>query len=186
MGELTHMISQSGMKYGLPGIHICRIIQGKQGFYYFTSNCKLNELDAQHSGCVLGHFSFTLMLHQYSMSLTTFITYYMKTYFTAAVINSCQDMWFDFFADVTTYEPCNSNPISKFTLSPGNVMSPGFLANEDYFDNWNCHISIVLASGCVSSSITRPYNNRPSGHFWFCDGSVVVLSNPSQHVPTVP
>ena len=26
----------------------------------------------------------------------------------------------------------------------------------------------------------------PSGHFWFCGGSVVVLSHPSKYVPKVP
>ena len=40
--EISH-ISQSGMKHGLSGIHICRIIQKKQGFYFSqgTVTCSL-------------------------------------------------------------------------------------------------------------------------------------------------
>ncbi len=39
LGKLTQVILQSGMKHGLSGIHICRIIQEKQGFYFFARNC---------------------------------------------------------------------------------------------------------------------------------------------------
>ncbi len=38
--KLTHVLPQSGMKHGLSGIHICRVIYEKQGFYFYTGNCK--------------------------------------------------------------------------------------------------------------------------------------------------
>ncbi len=38
--KLTQVVSQSVMKNGLPGIHICRVIKEKQGFYFFAGNCK--------------------------------------------------------------------------------------------------------------------------------------------------
>ena len=38
--KLTQVISQAGMKHGLSGIHICRIIQKKQGFFFFARNCR--------------------------------------------------------------------------------------------------------------------------------------------------
>ena len=37
--KLTQVVSQSGMKHGLSGIHICRVIYEKQGVF-FAGNCK--------------------------------------------------------------------------------------------------------------------------------------------------